>query len=73
MTDPIAETNTIDSVYERVMEATNLIRKNTKFTSADGNLVITLEFKDEVDLAQQWMTMLADCKFLLRQLGRDMP
>lgn len=73
MANPPTEQNSIDAVYERVMDATNLIRKNTKFTSADGNLVITLEFKDEVDLAQQWMTTLADCKFLLRQLGRDMP
>lgn len=67
------DTNTVDAVYERVMEAINLIRKNAKYVKEEHTLKLTLEFEDEFDLAEQWMTTLADCKFLLRQLGRDLP
>lgn len=72
MSEPITpDGNTVEAVCARVVEAMTRIRKATKFTPGDHILQITLEFEDELDLAEQWITALADCKFLLRQLGKD--
>lgn len=68
-----SEEERVDEIAQRVAEMLVKIRSGTKFVPKDGKLSIELTFEDEIDLAEQWMLTLADCKFLLKKLGRELP
>lgn len=62
-----------DEIAQRVAESLAMIRKGVTYVPKDGKVTIQLTFEDEIDLAEQWMIALADCKFLLQQVGRELP
>ncbi len=71
MTDPLSKEQRLTEIRTRVSESLAKIRKATKFVPKEGKLTVALEFEDEIDLAEQWMVTLADCKFLLEQDGGE--
>ncbi len=61
----------LSAIAERVKASLDKIRAGAKYVQRDNKLTLQLEFEDEVDLAEQWMIALADCKILLKMLGED--